>query len=564
MPTFLEFASDEQIIKLLIKERVKVALNNGLKEIDTPGGYVSAIAREVAPLMPPRPWKKPRRQERLCVDTGKKRTNKQILMRSLALTIKAHRKEASKHPYLRRLDDFVQSIQAEIRSTSELSFRESIHIVGKPKKIDSSGVHILRPLCTFNALRDKILIALVNSYLSEVFDPLLHEEVLAYRPLRFYHNSNTKVLTDRDNSIDNLQKYRRCFAEYGVYVAECDIQKYFDTINHDVIRRYFDDFARQVEQKCGDFGYRYTRRILDAYLNSYSFYNSVVNLNEELLKGSPAKMFEAPKDSLFIERGCYSQAEFEASKGKIGIPQGGALSGLISNVILSSIDKRSVLAKNDRQLFFSRYGDDILLMHPNKEVCQQLIDAYRKELTQNKLLYHEFVNVSDEGYMHPDGRTLPAVWSQKSRNPFLWGRSASDRNAMDWIGFLGYEVRYTGEVRLRRSSFDDKMKNIKRKYYKAAQTQLAKGNDAKISEDRILKKINYFKSDGLAKAKSLNRNRYSTTQAKKLDAYTNLHIYKLLYKIAKNNALSADQFTYYWQQAKEGNYANYTETITPR
>jgi hypothetical protein len=135
---------------------------------------------------------------------------------------------------------------------------------------------------------------------------------------------------------------------------------------------------------------------------------------------------------------------------------------------------------------------------------------------------------------------------------------------MDWIGFLGYEVRYTGEVRLRRSSFDDKMKNIKRKYYKAAQTQLAKGNDAKISEERILKKINYFKSDGLAKAKSLNRNRYSTTQAKKLDAYTNLHIYKLLYKIAKNNALSADQFTYYWQQAKEGNYANYTETITPR
>lgn len=561
MLTFLEYASDEQIVKHLIKERVKVAINKGLKESEVAGGYVSPIAREIAQLMPPRPWKKPRRQERLCVDTGEKRTNKQILTRSLALTIKAHRKETNKRPYLQRLDDFVHNIQKEIRSTSELSFKDSIRIAGKLKKVNSEGVHILRPLCSFHSLRDKTLISLVNSYLSEVFDPLLHEEVLAYRPLRFYHNSTKRVLTDRDNSIANLQNYRKRFVRGGVYVAECDIQKYFDTINHDVIRNSFDSFASMLEKENGDFGYKYARRILDAYLNSYSFYNCVANRNEELLKGSPARMFEAPKDSLFIERGCYTQEEFERSRDKIGIPQGGALSGLISNVILSSIDRRSILAQNNNKLFFSRYGDDILLMHPSQEVCQQLIDTYREELTQNKLLYHEFVNVSDEGYMRPDGRTLPAVWSQKSRNPFLWGRSATEQNAMDWIGFLGYEVRYTGEVRLRRSSFDDKMKNIKRRYYKAAQTQLAKGQDPKITEERILKKINYFKTDGLTRAKSLNRNIYSTTQARKLDAYTNLHIYKLLYKIARNNGLSADQFTYYWQHSKDSKYANYTATI---
>lgn len=567
MLTFLEYANERNILRLIIKERVKVALKKSLKGANNQEGHISPIAKEVAEIMPPRnSWVRPRKQERLCASTGDKRTNKQILMRSVALTIKAHRKNKCAYPYLERLDTFIKGIQSEIISEGPLSFAGSIHIIGRLKKVDSEGVHILRPICTFNSLRDKILISLTNSYLSEVFDPLLHEEVLAYRPIRFYHDSQQKVLTNRDNAIANLQTYRQRFAKRGVYVAECDIQKYFDTINHDVIRRYFDNFATQVERTSGDFGYKYARRIIDAYLHSYSFYKNVAKENNALSRQKPQKRYEVPNAELFIERGCYTPEEFAESQEKIGIPQGGALSGLISNVILSSIDKQSVLTTPDPRLFFSRYGDDILLMHPSKERCQQLIEAYRNALTQNKLLYHEFVDVADEGFMRTDGRTLPSLWDQKSRKPFLWGRDKNEKSAMDWIGFLGYEVRYTGEVRLRCSSFDDKMKKIKRQYHKATNTKLAKGQDQfRNTEEMYLaieRKIDYLKTEGLAGAKSLNRNKYSITQAIKLNAYTNRHIYKMLYKITKQNGLTSEQFDHFWQLAKDKQCANYTRTIT--
>lgn len=557
--SFLDFASEQRICNLLIKERVKVAIKNNLTKDSPP-----AIATEIASMMPPRRlWKNPRKQERVRVVDGNEvepRSQKQILTRSITLTIRAHRKSGEVHPYLKRLDEFIASVRQEITSTEPLRF-ESIKIFGKTKKIDKEGWRVLRPLCLFTSLREKILIALACEFLAEKFDHLIHEEVLSYRPARTYHNKE-KVVTNRDNAAENILQYRRRFFRQGIYVVECDIQKYFDTINHDIILKYFAAFAQKLESEMGDFGYKYAERILKGYLDSYSYFDNVASLNERL--ASSKQRYEIPAKEAFLKRGCYSEEEFEASKSKIGIPQGGALSTLVSNVILSSIDCESILAKRDNNLFFNRYGDDILLMHTSKERCQELITRYCEALTENKLLYHDFASVSDEPFRYEDGRTRHSIWDMKSRSPFLWGRQQGESEAMDWIGFLGYEIRSTGEVRIRRSSLNDKFKALKRKYRSRATTQYASG-EAKLSREKLLQKldesIKAYSTDGLAGAKCLTRNKYSMEQARRLDNYAGKLLRRLLYKIVKRNGLPHVVFDEYWYRAKEKECQNYRSSI---
>ena len=282
------------------------------------------------------------------------------------------------------------------------------------------------------------------------------------------------------------------------------------------------------------------------------------------MKGTSPRKYESPKEDLFIERGCYTREEFYTSTDRIGIPQGGALSGLISNVVLSTVDNDSILKGDDPDRFFCRYGDDIILMHTSKKECERLIDLYCSTLTESKLLYHEFVSVADSQFRKPDGTVRPGLWDQKSRRPFLWGRKEGETEQVDWIGFLGYEIRYTGEVRIRRSSLNDKFKGIKRKYRTGAQTRIAKGELSKHSreyiEKEILGRIERFRNDGLTTAKSLNRNRYCMTQVMKLDRYASKWLYRLLYKIASKNNMTKEELAFWWEKAKEHGCINYRET----
>ena len=570
MLSFVEYASEQRILELLIKERVKIALKGKLKGVSTDRiinraerGEVLTTTEQVFTIMPARnSWHRPRKQERRLNSGEESKSHKQILTRSIAITIQQHRKLETPPQYLKNLDAFVSSLREDICSCEPITFN-SIKIIGKKKKVNSEGIEILRPICVFESLREKLLIALASKYLTEVFDCLLHEEILSYRPLRRYHGSEASILTDRNNAIQNIHAYRKAHRCGSLYVAECDIQKYFDTINHDVIRSCFKTFADKVKAIDANFDYSQVERIVDAYLNSYSFYRNVESKNEEIKVRK--QQFEVPKAHLFIERACYTAEEFEAAKSKIGIPQGGALSALMSNVILHTIDSESILVRPDRNRFFCRYGDDILLMHTSKAECELLINRYCDVLTQHKLLYHDFISVADKEFRKANGVSVrPILWDQKSRKPFLWGRSYIEKESVDWIGFLGYEMRYTGEVRLRRSSFDNKIKNIKRKYYSGAKTKFAKGEGVYTAErvsTLIANRIEKFVGDGLIGSNSLNRNKYSLTQALKLNRYTSKLIYRLLYKIARRNGFDSHKLELWWKEVKESNCMNYIKTL---
>lgn len=63
-------------------------------------------------------------------------------------------------------------------------------------------------------------------------------------------------------------------------------------------------------------------------------------------------------------------------------------------------------------------------------------------------------------------------WDRKSKAPFFWG--PGDGNAFEWIGFVGYEVRYTGEVHLRLSTLNKKFGAINKRYHTCILTKTPK------------------------------------------------------------------------------------------
>jgi hypothetical protein len=68
-------------------------------------------------------------------------------------------------------------------------------------------------------------------------------------------------------------------------------------------------------------------------------------------------------DNELSELGYYSSIENE----RIGIPQGGALSGLIANIILNVADKVVL----ETGAFYLRFCDDMIILHPDKSNCER-------------------------------------------------------------------------------------------------------------------------------------------------------------------------------------------------
>ena len=93
-------------------------------------------------LMPPRrTWLRPSSRERVSKEESGPKPLKQVLMRSVALTIKKHRKTSDKYPYLEHLDNFIKRIQEDIQGCAPLTFR-FIRIIPKKKLKSDFGIAI--------------------------------------------------------------------------------------------------------------------------------------------------------------------------------------------------------------------------------------------------------------------------------------------------------------------------------------------------------------------------------------------------------------------------------------
>lgn len=152
-------------------------------------------------------------------------------------------------------------------------------------------------------IKDRIAQQSLLNVLQPIFDPEFHPSSYGYRPNRSAHHAIAKA-----------ERYSRY---YGLdCVADMDMSKCFDTLNHKLI-------LQSVNRKVSD--------------------GKVLSLIEKFLKS-----------------GVLDQEEFEETEK--GSPQGGIISPLLMNIYLDNFDQYM----KQQGIRIVRYADDILIFAPTK------------------------------------------------------------------------------------------------------------------------------------------------------------------------------------------------------
>lgn len=158
---------------------------------------------------------------------------------------------------------------------------------------------------------DRLIQQAIAQVLSPIFDKEFSDNSYGFRPNRNAHMALKKSL----EYINSGHKY----------VVDMDLEKFFDTVNHDILMALV---ARKVEDKR-------LLKLIRRFLNSGILINGVIVTNEE------------------------------------GAPQGGPLSPLLSNIMLDELDKE--LEKRGHK--FARYADDCNIFVKSKRAGDRVMES---------------------------------------------------------------------------------------------------------------------------------------------------------------------------------------------
>lgn len=365
---------------------------------------------------------------------------------SLLKTIKSFRKKLPNELWLKELDKFILDIQTSI-STDTYKVVTPIIYPKLKKEKQMKGPNGCRPISLFS-LKDRIILSLTNKYLTRLFDTYFKDCSYAFRSKK--NKENTAILTHHD-CIKDVLDYRMKHHNAPLWVIECDIEKFYDSVNHNIIKELFAQLIQHSKDDFPELDLSKPSHIFNEFLDCYAFNKNVPSKSDLDYWTSydiPNGEFEWVADR-FKELGYYVDMDSE----RIGVPQGGALSGLIANIVLNVADKE--VLKTD--VFYTRFCDDMLIIHPELEVCQLAKDSYIKALRSLQLVPHSFKMENDlkekrvKAIKGQPEITLSPFWKGKSKGPYKWDSIAND--GFPWIGFVGYEMHNDGFIRVRKKSF---------------------------------------------------------------------------------------------------------------
>lgn len=503
MKEFKEYYTPEKIIKYLIKIRIKYSkrikkitlLNNltskenFLKENFSK--YDFGNLETLKNILPSRrKWltKNQRSYKWIINPESKELIHKKLntddkYKEVLFKTIKKYRKERHDLNFVIRLNEFIEDIIQSIENEDYCFVKPDIIPEIKEKnrskrklELKRKKVNDCRPISRFT-LKDRIILSIINKYLTDLFDNYFEDCSLAFRSVK-----EKDGVIDRKNhhtAIRRIIDYKNLYSNSDLFIAECDMKKFYDSVNH---RKCIESFFKLIEKAKIDnprLDLKIPISLFKKYLECYSFQDNVLILNQN------DEYWVNQKDKSGISiKGYYPwiEDEFKFSdyyrsncNDKIGVPQGGALSGLISNIILDAVDKKMMKYNN---IFYVRYCDDMILMHYDKDICEKAINDYRYSIKNLHLFTHEFSNKYKElnnnycgrkygdscsgnrRFLTKEGKefnrsykySIRPFWSLKSKGPYKWGKYDIKDNTFPWIGFVGYEIDYLCNTRIRKRS----------------------------------------------------------------------------------------------------------------
>lgn len=380
---------------------------------------------------------------------------------NLWYTVVRERQKTGVHPeWYERLTARAEKIVTAALTSERLFSRPMVGVIEK-KRSEKDKTIECRPICLFKTLDERIYASLYNKVFTRLFDSLMYENSFAFR---VPHKGDPQMLHLK--AVRKIKEFRRAH-EGHLWVAECDMKKFYDTLDHDVIKKRFCQMLRWKKQEgaINIVEARILKNVIFSYVNCFSFYKDVFRYNKKPRhpiwrsirnSGGYSKKIKWIEADIEKRRaaGTWPYRTKKHDRYELGVPQGGALSGVIANVVMhfTDIKLRRYWQESDDFLYI-RFCDDMIMMGVDNSKVEEAFERYGQTIEANNL------------YMHPPveftGKKMKAFWDGKTRPPYRWGKPEKD--VMPWVTFVGYDVNWEGDTRIRQSSLK---KEIKKQYEK--------------------------------------------------------------------------------------------------
>lgn len=408
--------------------------------------------------MPPRrTWARPSRENR--TGSSKARTAELSILNAVRIAQRCRPAPA----WLLRLRSFVKDARSSLFRTARLNI-STPHVTLIPK---DKVKRTFRPLATF-PLKEQVIIGAAADCLRRTIDSSLSKSCYAFRAAA----PGQSVIQHHD-AVDDLRSYIVQRDGRPLFVAECDIQKFFDAVSHDVAMKSLEDILRTIRMS----GRYYDQRLVDvmrAYLASYSFVGSVDQKIPSILEKMKVASGTVPwvRDEI-------ARYYPDGIPSEIGVPQGGALSPVIANIVLNVADnavRDRAIELGTEDFFYARYCDDMVIISTSRDVTQALFESYLAALRKLRLPYHPPSKVKEfsEDY-----------FAHKSKDVYSYG-SARVGGVVHWLAFLGYQIRYDGKLRVRRSSISKEIEKQIETYKSVVRSISISGEGMRVSGRQAL------------------------------------------------------------------------------
>ena len=127
--------------------------------------------------------------------------------------------------WAQNLQMLVDEVRAVVFSGDVAFEKPKMHDIPKARV---NGIMQYREVASFERVADRVILSRMTAYVRDVLETHLSEHCYSFRR----DSTVTYQLAVR-----RLQEWRHTHADGPMFVAECDIKKFFDNISHDVVRR---------------------------------------------------------------------------------------------------------------------------------------------------------------------------------------------------------------------------------------------------------------------------------------------------------------------------------------